>query len=393
MELRLQNYYYHSRFPLPLNSTTNTGENSHSVNRPETKPARVESLATHNGDVDFPILATATDLREAVKFLKHRPNGVSVVELMNAEPRRVFDARKIAAYEFWGVFERFQDRLRLTDLGLELAKSTETECDISRRIIRSIPAYLNAVAWMYQQKLSLATYRDVSEFWRKSPAGIELSEFNQDNIEAVIVSFFSLCHAAEIGTATVGKRGQPARLNVNLKQINLFLNTPVEVRNFGRPLPETDRDCFAAPKLEPASVDRVFISGGNSTSAVDNLSAALELADFANNIDNSEPLPHGLLPLAQIESMKQCQAAIFILDEKDRVKQKGRSVLRCERIADISVGQALFGERVVILWQSGESPPECIQQSGIHSFVSENLDWEMIMKLVKHLKNQSIQTS
>lgn len=379
--MELQNYYYHRRFPLPLNPTKTNGEN-----RPEAKPARVEASSTDNGEVDFPILATATDLREAVKFLKHKPNGVSVAEIMNAEPRRVFDARKIAAYEFWGVFERFQERLRLTDLGWELAKSTETECAVSRQIIRSIPAYYNAVAWIHQQRLSLATYRDVSEFWRKSLAGIRLSDFNQDNIEAVIVSFFSLCHAAEIGTATLGKRGQPARLNVNLKQVDVLLNSTVEARTVGRDLPETACDCFVPPNPEPASVDRVFISGGNPNSAVDNLSAALELADFANIIDAPDPLPPGLLPVARIQSMKQCQAAIFILDEKDCTKREGRSVLSCGRIADISVGQALFGERVVVLWQSSESPPDCIQRSGIDCFVSEDLDWEIIMKLVKHLK-------
>lgn len=391
--MELQNYYYHRRFPLPLNPAKTTGENAYSGDRQETKPVRVENSATINGDVDFPILASAADLREAVKFLKHKPNGVSVAEIMNAEPRRVFDARKIAAYEFWGVFERSHERLRLTDLGWELAKGTEVECAVSRQIIRSIPAYFNAVAWIYQQKLSLATYRDVSEFWRKSPVGIELSDFSQDNIEAVIVSFFSLCHAAEIGTATLGKRGQPARLNVNLKQIDALLNSTVEIRDFGSRLPKTDRDRSAAPKPGPGSVERVLIAGGESTSAIDNLSAALELADFANIIDDPKPLRHGLLPSTRIESMKQCQAAIFILGEKDCAKRDGRSVLSCERIAEISVGRALFGERIVILWQSGKSLPDCVQQSGIDCFVSERLDWEMIMKLVKHLKGQSIQAS
>ena len=49
--------------------------------------------------------------------------------------------------------------------------------------------------------------------------------------------------------------------------------------------------------------------------------------------------------------------------------------------------RALFGERLIILWQSRESPPAAVQQSGINFFVSENLDWEMNVKLVKYLKN------
>ncbi len=388
MDLRTNKLSYYTKFPLPLDSNTKAGLTSLDVRRAEYKAERFEVGGTTRGEVDLPILATATDLREAVKFLKYKPNGVSVVEIMNAEPRRVFDARKIAAYEFWGIIKRDEERLRLTELGENLAKNTDAECEINRRILRSIPAYFKAIEWIYYQKLELATYFDVADFWRKSQATINLSSDNEDNIEAVIVSFFSLCHAAEIGIAIIGKRGQPARLNVNLEQIKSFL----AANDKNKPLPINYRNTYEVNKNEQKEVNCVYISAEDSSAVVKNLASALELADFSNLTYTAKPLSNDLLPLTQVISMKQCQAAIFLLGEKDVAKQKGKSVLRCDRIAEISVAGALFGERVMILWQSRELPPDCIQQSGIKLFADENNDWEINVKLVKYLKKLTTRT-
>src|SRR5215218_3946124 len=125
--------------------------------------------------VSLPILATANDLREVVKFFKHKPHGVSVIEMTNAEPRRVFDARKIAAYEFWGILARADERFQLTALGVALAKNTEAECRIHRRILRAVPAYGRAVEWIFSQELKIATYLDVANFWHVSGEDLSLS--------------------------------------------------------------------------------------------------------------------------------------------------------------------------------------------------------------------------
>ncbi len=51
------------------------------------------------------------------------------------------------------------------------------------------------------------------DFWREGcpPA------FAVDRVEELsgsVVSFFHLCQAAELGSMTIGKRGQPARLHI-----------------------------------------------------------------------------------------------------------------------------------------------------------------------------------
>ncbi len=354
--------------------------------QPEIQVSQSSKLEIANS-INLPILATANDLREVVKFFKHKPNGVSIIEMTNAEPRRVFDARKIAAYEFWGIISHADERFLLTPLGEELAKNTEAECEIHRRILRSVPAYLRAVEWIYRQNLKIATYLDVANFWQLSGSDLTLSRQNDENIEAVIVSLFSLCHAAELGTATVGKRGQPARLSVRLDQIKVFLDTParsiesVPQAVFNRP------GVYQFDKLAAENIARVYISAGSRKRESENLRAALELADFESIAFGAENYENGFLPLAQRAAMKQCQAAIFLLDEKDCHTQNGKVLLRCDRVTEISVAQALFNERVIVLWNNCEKLPQVFSQTVFNVMNGNVTDWESNVKLVKCLKS------
>lgn len=336
--------------------------------------------------VNLPILATANDLREVVKFFKHKTNGVSIIEMTNAEPRRVFDARKIAAYEFWGIIGRTDDRFQLTPLGEELAKNTEAECEIHRRILRSVAAYSRAVEWIYEKNLKIATYLDVANFWQLSGEELSLSPEIEENIEAVIVSFFSLCHAAELGTATVGKRGQPARLSVRLDQIKGFLDASTEAVESISPAAFNRPSVYQFDKIAGENIATVYISAGKRERESANLRAALELADFGSIAFGVDEFENGFLPFAQRAAMKQCQAAIFLLDEKDCREQDDKVMLRCDRVTEISVAQALFGERVILLWNSNEKMPNVFGQSGFNVMNGDVTNWESNVKLVKSLK-------
>lgn len=339
--------------------------------------------------VSLPVLATANDLREVVKFLKHKPHGASVVEMSNAEPRRVFEARKIAAYEFWGILTRADERFQLTALGLELAKNTEAECAIHRRILRGVPAYARAVEWIFEQGLKIATFTDVANFWALSGENLDLSPENEANIEAVIVSFFSLCHAAELGTATVGKRGQPARLSVRLDQLSAFLDASAGAAESAAPPPPifTREKVFRFDQSTDEQVATVYISANGRERESANLCAALELADFGHITFGAGEFENGFLPLARRAAMKQCQAAIFLLGDEDCREAHGITTLRCDRVTEISVAQALFGERLILLWNSLREMPETIVAAGFNALRGDVSDWASNVRLVKCLKS------
>ena len=347
-----------------------------------------EGAEFESGGVNLPILATANDLREVVKFFKNKPQGVSVIEMTSAEPRRVFDARKIAAYEFWGILTRADERFQLTPLGEELAKNTEVECEIHRRILRSVAAYRRAVEWIFNQRLKIATYLDVANFWQFSGEELHLSPQMGENIEAVIVSFFSLCHAAELGTATVGKRGQPARLSVRLDQMKAFLDGANEpATETLSPTVFTQKSVFRFDNVSSENLTTVYISAGRRERESAHLRAALELADFDGLALDSGEFENGFLPDEQRAAMKQCQAAIFLLDEADCHAKDGKIMLRCDRITEISVAQALFGERVILLWNSPAEMPAVFSQTGFNAMSGDVSDWETNVRLVRCLKS------
>jgi hypothetical protein len=364
-----------------------------------TPPQRSETAEFEPAGISLPVLATANDLREVVKFFKHKPHGVSVIEMSSAEPRRVFEARKIAAYEFWGILTRADERFRLTALGEELAKNTEAECAIHRRILRGVPAYESAVRWIFEQGLKIATFREVADFWTFSGENLDLSPQNEENIEAVIVSFFSLCHAAELGTATVGKRGQPARLSVRLDQLSAFLDasSAESPENAAEPSKVFTRKSVL--RFDPENVESsgeriatVYISAGRCESETANLCAALELADFASLTFGDGGFENGFLPRARRDALKQCQAAIFLLDDADcRARANGEIALICERVTEISVAEALFGgERVILLWTGAAEMPEAVRAAGFNTLGGDVADWASNIKLVKCLKSLKI---
>ena len=378
MFLQVSKNEYRNNTP-PINATDYFYKNQSDIHVSE--GAEIESAG-----VSLPILATANDLREVVKFFKHKPSGVSIIEMTNAEPRRVFDARKIAAYEFWGILARADERFQLTPLGEELAKNTEAECEIHRRILYSVAAYRRAIEWIFEQDLKIATYLDVAGFWQSSGQVLSFNPEMGENIEAVIVSFFSLCHAAELGTATVGKRGQPARLSVRLDQMKTFLDASDGASETASQTVFTRQSVFRFERTAAENIESVYISAGRHEPESTNLRAALELADFDSLAFGAREFGNGFLPPERRAAMKHCQAAIFLLDENDCHERDGRLMLRCDRVTEISVAQALFGDRVILLWNSSGEMPPVFGQTGFNLMSGDVADWESNVKLVKALK-------
>jgi len=334
----------------------------------------------------LPILATANDARELVRFLKKRPNGVTIVEAMNAEPRRIFDARKIAAYEFWGIIGRENERLVLTPLGEELAEALGPECRMHRDILHRVPEYQTAIKNIYDEGLDIATHLDVLRYWSDINAIPPSVHANAHDLEAAVVCFFSLCHAAELGTSTVGKRGQPARLRVDINQVASFLAGEQEPSvNIHI---STSRD--PVRQVRPAvglPIRQVLVSTSGPRQDVEHLNSLLALAGFENRTVDFAGSENGLLPSNDLEEMQKCQAGIFVFNPLDCIRNKdGKFSLRHEWITKVSVAAALFDWRILLFWNGELPPPEELTNSGLRIAAKEELDWEASLGLVNQIK-------
>jgi hypothetical protein len=354
----------------------------------------------------LPVMATIGDVRELVRLLKKKRVGISIVEAMNSEQKRIFDPRKIAAYEFWGIVDRDGERLKLTTLGLEIARQLEPEAQLYRTVLDNIAAYRSVLEWVFHQGLSLVTHLDVAAYWQEqyTEAGANRDE---KTIEASVVCFFHLCQAAELGTATIGKRGQPARLHVERTELaNYIRSSPrsAAVEMFStEPLPANDepaasaRESSTATGREPtraANDQRLLISHGKKKEIVEQIQVALSLADIESAVAERTGAcalegGGGGGPVAEhiLYAMRQCDAAIIIVAAEDCVQeQTGSPSLKEDVLVEIGAAFVFYDRRVVLLWDASVPVPSNLQNLSRCRFEGGELTWETGIELLRAIK-------
>lgn len=184
-----------------------------STNTNDTKSAEIANEQEELKAKTLPTMATANDVREVVQYLKQRPEGVNSCDVVQPIKKRIFYPAKVAAYELWGLVTRTGERVKLTSLGWEFAKSLEPEARAYRALIERTKLYREALQWVHDQGLDLITTNDIASYWQARFSAVFGDDQDAD-LGKTVVSFFHLCQAAELGTMTIGKRGQPARLRV-----------------------------------------------------------------------------------------------------------------------------------------------------------------------------------
>jgi len=360
----------------------------------------------------LPVMASAADVRELVRLLKKRATGLTIVEAMNSEQKRLFDSRKIAAYEFWGILERAGDRLKLTPLGLEVARQLEPEARIHRTILNNIDSYRTALFWVFERGLELVTHTEVAAYWRENYAEA-IEEHDEKMTEASVVCFFHLCQAAELGTMTIGKRGQPARLYVERKELAEYLRSndnpsssspAVEIftgsrlsedqraNKEGKSLPELESDATA----QPANDDelRLLISHTEKRELVDQLEVALGFANIPSavverqgTISTSATPAAGPVAEHLLEAMRQCNAAVIVVSTDDCSQvQTAQATLRQDVFVEIGAAFVFYDRRVVLLWDESIPVPRNLQGLNRCEFKDGRLEWETAVRLMRAIK-------
>src|ERR1043165_1030688 len=318
-------------------------------------------IVTRDESESLPVLATATDVREVIRFLKQHPEGITAVQAADAFRKRIFDARKVSAYEFWKIIARNGDRLKLTPLGWELAKCLSPEAKVYRTVLSNNVPYHEGLEWIQGQELELVTHLDIGEFWRERHSQV-LQGDTEEQLEAYAASFFHICHEAEVGTLTVGRKGQPTRLHINPDELDSYLKgiepTPTEEK-------------ILAHK---SSAPRVFISHASTPNIVKHITNGLELADLQfETVDRVEWTIDKTLQV-----LKRCDAGVIVITEDNG---------RVSDLLLIQLGAALvhFGHRLTLIVKKGLTlPPEFC--SAPRCEVEEELTWDSGLELMRALK-------
>lgn len=323
--------------------------------------------------VTLPVLATATDVREVIRFLRHHPEGITAVQAMDAFRKRIFDARKVSAYEFWKIVLRNGDRLKLTALGWELAKCLTPEAEVYRTVLGNIAPYHGGLQWIQEQELQLVTHLDIGEFWRKNHAHLLQGE-SEEQLEAYAASFFHICHAAEVGTLTVGRKGQPTRLHIYPHELDAYLNGSERMQNLTGSITSSGADKILVRRASSHPA-RVFVSHYQGPGLMKHITNALELADLQyETMDRAEHAESSIDNT--LAALKRCQAAVILITED---------------VADdlllIHMGAALvhFEKRLLLVTKKGLRLPVDVDGASRCEIEAE-FTWETGLELIRSLK-------
>ena len=283
----------------------------------------------------LPVLTTAEDVRELVRYLKNKPTGATIGEAKAAVKKQVLDPRKMTAYTLWGFVTKEGDRLKLTARGWDYARKPETESDVFRRAIDSVVPYKSVLEWAHHQKLDSVTSVDVAAHWHEHHSDV-LGTDNEDTIKNNAVCFFHVSEAAGLGKLVMGHKGQPTRPSLDRTQLAKYVeagpssppwvsgssdvgeevranSTPEEKPSLPLPALEAVGPTVPPTPTQPTAV-RVFISHGSNMDIVDQVQTMLGIADIPNEVAVKEETSAIPVPEKIFGAMRRCQAGIIIVD-------------------------------------------------------------------------------
>jgi len=329
---------------------------------------------------------TINDVRNLVRFLKRKPSGISPLEITDIFRRRLFEPCKLHAFKTWGIISLENDRISLSSIGWRIAESLGAEAKEYRTILSTIESYRMALEWISDSGITSIPYFDISTLWKKNCPEV-FPTADEKTSENCIINFFHLCHSAELGIASVGRKGQPTRLAVDHLELKSFLDVlsdgelarPTITNNNGhRPV---SFENYISVSDNPM---RLFVSCNQAADLSPLLRGVLEMTDMQYEIQVREE-GEMLLSAHSRQVMHGCRGALILADENNQILWNKNYRFDDRLLSEIAASYALFEMRVLLIWK-GEKPT-LVPTKGLRVInVPDKLDWETGLELSRHIK-------
>lgn len=348
----------------------------------------------------LPLKTTADDVRSVARYLKTKPTGVTVPDAKAVNSRMV-DSRKLAAYSTWGIVTREDGRLKLTDLGWELARKPDHEATVFGEILQRVKPYRSALEWAYHQSMSSVDTNDVSAHFHEHHADV-VGDANENTLRDNVISFFHLAEAAKLGTVTVGRGGNATRLDLSKASLEAFVEAesqlPVqeepegspELPEFARPPEEPEPD-EGEPATDPPTADletnrRVFITHGKNKKIVEQLKELLTYGKFEPVVSVEKESVSQPVPEKVLGDMRSCAAAVIHVGAEQQLHDedgKEVAVLNPNVLIEIGAAMMRYGRNFILLVEEGTKLPSNLQGLYEVRYSGDGLDHTSTMKLLK----------
>jgi Predicted nucleotide-binding protein containing TIR-like domain len=358
----------------------------------------------------LPVLTTADDVRDLIAYLKTKPTGATITEAKAAIRQSVLDGRKFTAYTLWGFITKEGERMKLTQRGWDYARKPESEQEVFRRVIDSVPPYKSVLEWACHQKMESISNVDVAAHWHEHHKEA-LDTDNEDTIKNMAVCFFRIAEAAGLGSLIVGRKGQTTRLDMAREQLKQYIEAgpsappwtaksdeaianeedPEEVapENVNRAVttPPARELLRTPPNAKTVADIRCFISHGSNMDLVEQVQTMLGLADIQSEIAVKEETSAIPVPEKVFSAMRRCSTGIIVVSVDETRKDKdGKYTINENVLIEIGAAFVLYDKRVVLLWDKRLTVPSNLQGLYRCEFEGNDLSWSAGMKLMKAIR-------
>lgn len=332
----------------------------------------------------LPLLTTAADVREIVQYLVRKPAGVMPAEELDRPKKRLFEDRKLAAYDLLGLTSRAGSLIRLSSLGWTFAADFDADAKVFRVVLQRTPAYLAALKWIHEQNIDMITSTELLGFWVELRA--DLPSNDHETARGAVVSFFSICQAAVLGTMTLGKRGHITRFCVDRDELIKFLDAstldPHMTRSNKTEMGEGHHLEGSFQICQNSEQPRVMIQGGNKT-IVNLLLRTLRVAGMASELVAS--VWDCKTTFADRDAMfREYAAMLVILDEQSFTRDDVGTWRLNERISmELGAAHVLHDRRVIVLRDKKVTSPDGLKDLVQFEFHNDHMDWQVGLELIE----------
>ena len=214
------------------------------------------------------------------------------------------------------------------------------------------------------------------------------------------VCFFQLAEGADLGTLTIGRKGQPTRFDFDETIAREFVegggalgSLHVEEDESGEETPRAtllpaagNRAEITAPEKSSARGNRIFITHGKNRKILEQVKEIVAYGKFEPVVAQEHETAAKPVPEKVMDDMRSCQAAVIHVSSEGFLKDaEGREQpqLNGNVLIEIGAAMALYGKQFILLVEDGVRLPSNLQGLYECRYSGNELSGEATMKLLK----------
>jgi hypothetical protein len=280
----------------------------------------------------------------------------------------------------------------LSPLGWNFAQRLEADAEMFRHFLDRHPPYFTALTSIALRNLEMITATELRDFWHGAYSDA-FAFADQEAIRGAVISFFSLCQAAGLGTMVLGKRGHTTRFFVDREELTRLLNNGpgvsdsedvalTEGRRFVGPVAVDRRDAVRAADTPQFTVlfqckNPRIVELIQQTLKVANLRGIQVNAIWDRTNSKSE----------ELESTSRASCALIVVLGEDSfiTDSEGKSRIKQNLLLELGAAHVLYERRVIVLADKAISLCAGLEDLVSYAFAGDRLDWEAGLQLINRL--------